>query len=205
MLFPHVLQQFPNKTKEDHQQSIEEKDVALALLNDDLQNREYEKVTLQPQRDAYQAQLQKCQDQICDLIINHDVSRENDPGKANIIMITKKSTALEEDEFCQYPYYIARIQWRFISTKRRWFRVQYPHHKFIIKELDNANCIHAFNQFEEEGHVERYQCHFRLVDLAHDALYALVTPAILDDDEEEWIFMNLMGSWKTYVYLTDVG
>ena len=56
-------------------------------------------MTLQAQRDAYQAQLQKCQDQIRYLIINHDVPRENDPGKANMIMITEKSTALEEDEF----------------------------------------------------------------------------------------------------------
>ena len=56
-------------------------------------------MALQAQRDAYQAQLQKCQDQIRYLIINHDVPRENDPGKANIIMITEKSTALEEDEF----------------------------------------------------------------------------------------------------------
>ena len=47
------------------------------------------------------------------------------------------------------------------------------------------NGIHTFNQLEEEGHVECYQCHFRLVDLARDALYALATPAILDDDEEE--------------------
>ena len=35
VMFPHVLQQFTNKMKEDHQQAIEEKDAALALLNDD--------------------------------------------------------------------------------------------------------------------------------------------------------------------------
>ena len=99
VLFPHVQQQVLNKIKEDHQQAIEKKDVVLALLNDDLQNREYENVALQAQRDAYQAQLQNFQDQIRDLIINHDVPRENDPGKANIIMITEKSTALEEDKF----------------------------------------------------------------------------------------------------------
>ena len=33
--------------KEDQQQAIEEKDTALALLNDDLKNREYENVALQ--------------------------------------------------------------------------------------------------------------------------------------------------------------
>ena len=44
VLFPHVRQQLPNKMKENHQQAIEEKDAALALLNDDLKNREYENV-----------------------------------------------------------------------------------------------------------------------------------------------------------------
>ena len=32
-------------------------------------------------RDVYQAQLQRCQDQIHDLIINRHIPRANDPGK----------------------------------------------------------------------------------------------------------------------------
>ena len=70
-MFPHVWQQLKNKMKEDHQQAIEEKDATLALLNDDLQNRDNqiqayknENVSLQEQRVVYQAQLQKCQDTI---------------------------------------------------------------------------------------------------------------------------------------------
>ena len=78
-------------------------------------------------------------------------------------MIVEKNTTSEEDEFYEYPYYIARIQRRLISTKRRWFTAQYPHHRFIIGELDNANRIHAFNRFEEEGYVERFQYHFGLI------------------------------------------
>ena len=38
--------------KEDHQRTTEEKDAEIALLNDDLQNREYENVALQAQRDV---------------------------------------------------------------------------------------------------------------------------------------------------------
>ena len=159
------------RLNEDHQQAIEEKDAAIALLNDDLQNREYEKVALQVQRDVYQAQ-------VCDLIINRHVPRVKDPGKDNIVMIIEKNTAPEEDEFYEYPYYIARIQRRFISTKRLWFKAQYPHHRSIIQGLDNANSIHEFNTFEEKGYVERFPCHFRLVDLPCDILYALATPAI---------------------------
>ena len=87
-------------------------------------------------------------------------------------MIIEKNTTPKEDEFYEYPYYIVRIQQRFISTKRRWFRAQYPHHIFIIDELDNRNSIHVFNRCEEERHVKRFQCHFRLVGAARDALYA---------------------------------
>ena len=93
-------------------------------------------------------------------------------------MIIEKNTTPEEDGFYEYPYYIARIQRRFINRKKRWFKAQYPHHRFIIEELGNVNSVHAFNRFEEEGYAERFQCHFRLFDLPRDALYALATPAI---------------------------
>ena len=67
-------------------------------------------MALQAQRDVYQGQLQRCQDQIYDLIINRHVPPANDPGKENNVMIIEKNTASKEDEFYEYPYYIARIQ-----------------------------------------------------------------------------------------------
>ena len=99
------------KLIEDHQQAIEEKDATIALLNDDLKNREHENVALQAQRDVYQAQVR-------DLIINRHVPRAKHPGKDNIVMIIEKNTTPEKDEFYEYLYYIARIQRRFINTKR---------------------------------------------------------------------------------------
>ena len=96
------------------------------MLTDDLQDREnqiqaiqYEKVVLKAQRDVCQVQLLKCQNQICDLVINRRVPRANDPRKDNIVMIIEKNSTPEEDEFYEYPYYIGRIQQRFFSTKRR--------------------------------------------------------------------------------------
>ena len=171
VLFSHVRQQLTSKIKEDYQQAIEENDEAVALLNDDLQNREYENVALQAQRDVYQAQVR-------DLIINRYVPRAKYLGKDNIVMIIEKNTAPEEDEFYEYPYYIARIQRRFISTKRRLFSAQYPHHRPIIEDLSNPNSILAFNRFEEKGYVEHFQYHFSFVDIPHNTLYALATPAI---------------------------
>ena len=153
-------------------------------MNDDLQDRDnqiqaikYDNVALQAQRDVYKYQLQKCQN-----IITHPKTRHvphaKDPGKDNIAMIIEKNTTPEEDEFYEYPYYIARIQRRFITTKKRWFKAQYLHHRFIKEELDDANSIHTFNRFEEKGYVERFQCHFRLVNTPRDVFYALATPAI---------------------------
>ena len=165
------------RLNEDHQQAIEEKDATTALLNDDLKNREHDDVALKAQRDVYKEQLQKCQDIITHLRTRY-VDHAKDPGKDNIVMIIEKNTTPEEDELYEYPYYIARIQRRFINTNRRCFKAQYPHHRFIIEELDNANSVHTFNRFEEEGYVERFQYHFRLVNLPCDVLHALATPVI---------------------------
>ena len=143
--------------KEDYQQAIEEKDTALALLNDDLKNREHDNVALQAQRDVYKDQLQKCQDIIIHLKKRY-VPHAKDPGKDNIVMIIEKNTTPEEDE---YPYYVSRIQRRFFNTKKRWFKAQYPNHSPVMEELNNANGIHAFNRFEEEGFVERFTVSFK--------------------------------------------
>ena len=147
VLFPHVLQQPSDKshameiegltsrvqvleiTNEAYQQAIEEKDAAITLLNVDLKDREHYNVALQAQRDVYKEQLQKCQDIITHLKTRH-VPHANDQD--NIVMIIEKNipppphSPLEEDEFYEYSYCIARIQRRFINTKRRWFKAQFP-------------------------------------------------------------------------------
>ena len=136
------------KIQEEHQQAItgrdnqikapeltnEGKDATIALLNDDLKNREHDNVALQAQRDVCKDQLQKCQDIITDLKTRH-VPHAKDPGKDNIVMIIEKNTTPEEDEFYEYLYYIAKIQQRFINTKKGWFKAQYPHDRFIMDEL----------------------------------------------------------------------
>ena len=47
----------------------------------------------------------------------------------------------------------------------------------------NPKSIHAFNQFEEEGHAEQKYNHFRL--LTREELFAMGVPAILDEEDEE--------------------
>ena len=68
--------------------AVEEKDATIALMNNDLQDRDnqiqaiqYENVTLQEQRDVYQAELEKCQDTIKHLKIRY-VPHARDPGSS---------------------------------------------------------------------------------------------------------------------------
>ena len=116
VLFPHVRQEPSDKshameiedltgriqalefTNEVHRQTIEEKDAALAMLNDDLKNRDHYNVALHTQRDVYKDQLQKFEDIIAHLRTRY-VDHAKDPGKYNIVMIIEKNAAPEEDEF----------------------------------------------------------------------------------------------------------
>ena len=121
--------------------AIEEKDTALALLSDGLQNRDnqilvikYENVALQAQRDVYQAQLQKCQDTIIDLR-----TRYVDSGKDNIIIIERKHTRPDNDKFHDLPYYVARIQPRIKHVKLRWFDRHFPDHEVTVVTIQIAS------------------------------------------------------------------
>ena len=139
--------------------AIEEKNAALALLTDDLQDHDnqmqaikYKNMALQAQRDVYQAELQKCQDTITHLKTRY-VPHARDLGKDNIIIIVGKHTAPANDKYHDLPYYVARIQRHKRYVKLRCFDRHFLDHEVTV-EIDNPNSIHAFNQFEEEGHAE---------------------------------------------------
>ena len=101
-----------------------------------------------------------------------------------ILVKTTLSSTSANDKYQDLPYYVARIQRRKRYVKLRWFDQHFPDHEVIV-EIDNPNSIHAFNRFEEEGHAERKYNHFRLIDLTREELYAMVVPAIFDEEEEE--------------------
>ena len=97
------------------------------------------------------------------------------------IMIFEKRTTAEEDGLFttlkEDLYFIVRIQRQFIATKRRWFSAQYSHIRFVLEDLHKFN-IYAFDRFEMEGHIEQFQCDFRLFKLERDALHALFRLAL---------------------------
>ena len=81
-------------------------------------------------------------------------------------------------------YFVARIQRRKRYVKLRWFDQDFPDNEVIV-EIYNPNSIHSFSRFEEEGHTEQKDNHFRLIDLTREELHAMGVPGILDDEDEE--------------------
>ena len=106
------------------------------------------------------------------------------PDKDDIIIIIRKHTTPVNDKYHELPYYVARMQRHKRYVQLRSFDQHFPDHEVIV-EIDNPDSIQAFNRFAEEGHVERKDNHFRLIDLTQKDLYAMGVPGILDDKNEE--------------------
>ena len=113
------------------------------------------------------------------------------PGKDNIFIIVQKHTTSANNKYHDLSYYVARIQRRKRYVELRWFDRHFRDHEIILK-IDNPNIIHAFNRFEEEGHVEQNDNHFRLIYLTREELYDMGVPGILDiemfvdREEQNW-------------------
>ena len=164
------------KVVEGHQKAIDEKDMQIALLDDDLtesqdlvRQLEFSNTGMQGEIRAKDQEIARRQLEIVELRERY-VDHCRDPGKDNLVVITRKHTCEPDDKHFEY-------QRRAISTKRRWLLDQFPDSEEIVV-IDNPNSVHAFNRLEEEGHVERYGCHFKLVDLTREDLYDLGVPAI---------------------------
>ena len=148
VMFPHIRQQLTDKMVEEHQRAV-------TVLKEDIQHKD-EQIVIYENRIAHLRQRY--------------VDHAKDPGLDNIVIIVRKHTTSEEDPNFHLPYYISRIQRRKQYVKLRWLERHFPDHEVIV-EIDNPNSIHAFNRFEEEGHVERKFNHFRLIDLTRDNLF----------------------------------
>ena len=152
--------------------TIEEKDVVIALMNDDLQERhnqiqaiKYENVALQAQRLVYQAELQSCQDTITHLRTRY-VDHARGLGKGNIIIIVRKHTTPANDKFHDLSYYIARIQQRKRYVKLRWL-------------LTNQTVFTRLIDLKRKGMQSE---NTTTLGLTREELCAMEVPAILDDE-----------------------
>ena len=111
------------KVIQEHQKAIEEKDTQLALLNDDLteshqratelqelvRQLDYNNMGLQGEIRAKDQEIARRETE-CVRLRERYVDHCQDPGKDNVVIIIRKHTGEEDDDRCEYPYYIARIQ-----------------------------------------------------------------------------------------------
>ena len=166
------------KVAEEHQKAIDEKDMQIALLDDNLAGSQDLVRQLEYTNTEFQGEIRAKNQEIArrerenamlrERYVNHCQGRDKD----NVVMITRKHTCEDDDKHFEYPYYISRIQKRLITTKRRWLLEKFPRCEEIVN-IDNPNSVHAFNRLEDEEHVERYGCHFKLIDLKREDLYDL--------------------------------
>ena len=102
--------------------AIEEKDAALALLNDDLQDRENQIQALEfrneEERQAHQQQILTLNEEINDLIANRHVARRI--CFENVLYFIKKSSKEV------HPYNVIRCQYKQLEKHKRWLKLRYP-------------------------------------------------------------------------------
>ena len=170
-IIPRGFNKMIEEVAEKHQKTIKEKE-------DKIQAIQYENVGLQGEMRAKDQQIVRCENRIGELRERY-VDHCKNPKKDNIVIIIRKHSTVENDIYHKYPYYIARIQKQKRYIKLHWFDKHFPEHEVVV-ELDTPNAIHAFNRFEEEGHVERRYNHFSLIDLTRDNLYDMGIPAVLE-------------------------
>ena len=180
VLFPHVQQQLSDKshameiedltsrvqalefTNEAHQQVIEEKDTATALLKDDLKNRAYENVGLQGEI--------KTKDQQIATLQRRYVGYPSDKDKNNSISIIAKN-----NEEAGYPYiFICRQH----GYRRHKASVLLAHNQgsMLFADGDTPNAIVMYNFWQKHGlnivDTDRPR-HFRLDMINQEQLLAL--------------------------------
>ena len=155
VLFLHVRQQLSDKshameiqyltgriqalefTIETHQQTIEEKDAAIALLNNDLQNRKYENVGLQGEIRAKDQQIATLQ--------RRYVGCLSDEDKNNGISIIAKNN--EEEE---YPHISICGHHGYRRHKARVLLAR-NEGSTLFADGDTPNAIVAYNFWREHG------------------------------------------------------
>ena len=94
VLFPRIRKHLSNEIEIKHQQAIEEKDAALALLNDDLHERDTQIEAIRYENVGLQGEITAHRHHVADLIENRHVPRR---GKHdNVLVVIEKNQPDEE-------------------------------------------------------------------------------------------------------------
>ena len=169
VMFPRIQQQLTNKMEESHQQAIDEKDAALALVNDGLQEQDnriqviqYEKVGLQGEIRAKDQQIATLQRRYVGYLSNED--------KNNGMSIIAKNN--EEPE---YPYMSICGQPGYRRHKARVLLAR-NQGNILFADGDTPNAIVTYNFWREHRLIlvdSNRPRHYRLDMINQEQLLAL--------------------------------
>ena len=113
-IIPRGLKDKMIEMKEEHRQAIEEKEAALALLNDELQAIQFENVGLQGEIKAKDKTIQ-------DLIDNRHVPRRGEYD--NILVVFQKNKPVEDGiRKSRHAFYMIRCQYRALTNHKKWLK-----------------------------------------------------------------------------------
>ena len=164
--------------------AIENKDTQLALLNDDLQARQYENVGLQGEVRAKNTEIDRGHNQIVDLIENRHVPRRD--GIDTVLCPIVKNDPDETGKTGAYEYYMIRCQERVLKYHINCLRLRYP--QMTVKTYcDDGNAIHRFSRFTKDvlQKPNYHRNHFNLTCEASRDLFYTLFRVDMEDPEDD--------------------
>ena len=151
-----------SKQLSDHRVAIKEKEAALALLSNDLENRDARIKALEYENVGLQGEIRNGHVTITNLIENRHVPHSGNID--NILCVIQKNQPDEAGRKGRHRYYMIRCQKRALSTQINLLRISYPNMNVFEPECDDPNAIHAWNRFKTDllGKDNYYLNHFSL-------------------------------------------
>ena len=148
------------KVVEEHQKAIDEKDMHIALLDDDLtesqdlvRQLEFSNTGMQGEIRAKDQEIHRRREEVQDLVANRHVPRRQ--GIDNVLCFVDKKS---DDK---HQFYVIRCQRKALETHKRCLRNRYPD-MIILEECDDANAVHRWCRFKGETIEDFHRNHFNL-------------------------------------------
>ena len=140
--------------------AVEEKDMQIALLDDDLAESqehalqlEYNNTGLQGEIRAKDQEIHRRWNEVQDLIANRHVPRRH-PIDNILCFVDKKSNE-------KHQFYVIRCQRKAMEKHKRCLRNRYPD-MVILGECDDGNAVHRWCRFKEDAILDFHRNHFNL-------------------------------------------
>ena len=137
------------KAMEEKQRGIDEKDMQIALLDDDLtesqdlvRQLEFSNTGMQGEIRAKDQEIHRRQREVQDLVVNRHVPRRH-PIDNILCFVDKKSNE-------KHQFYVIRCQRKAMEKHKRCLRNRYSD-MVILGECDDGNAVHRWCRFKEDA------------------------------------------------------